>query len=326
MLFQTLSTVVVAITSDTPLPTVIQWLTSYARIADLTSELARDTAITSPFVAAHGGVADVYRVTRSDRKQLAIKCLRRYDPKHVKVRIFPGSHFWPGRLFVTVMQRTARELRIWSNLKHKNVLELYGLGVFQGYLAIVSPWMVYGSVVSVVKKWPDMNRYILCRQLIAAIEYLHHVDVIHGDIKGENVLVAEDGILKLADFGLSVMHDNTFQFSQTDPGGGTSRWMAPELWTEYGQRSSEADVYAMGMTMFEIITGKPPFYEIESTHQIVIKVLQERCTPQVPELQSETAPPEARLMYNILQWCWKYEPRERPTAQEVVALTNELTD
>ncbi|KAG8717304.1 hypothetical protein FRC09_014476 [Ceratobasidium sp. 395] len=303
MLFQTLSTVVVAITSDTPLPTVIQWLTSYARIADLTSELARDTAITSPFVAAHGGVADVYRVTRSDRKQLAIKCLRRHDPKHVK--------------------RTARELRIWSNLKHKNVLELYGLGVFQGYLAIVSPWMVYGSVVSVVKKWPDMNRYILCRQLIAAIEYLHHVDVIHGDIKGENVLVAEDGILKLADFGLSVMHDNTFQFSQTDPGGGTSRWMAPELWTEYGQRSSEADVYAMGM---EIITGKPPFYEIESTHQIVIKVLQERCTPQVPELQSETAPPEARLMYNILQWCWKYEPRERPTAQEVVALTNELTD
>jgi serine/threonine protein kinase len=106
---------------------------------------------------------------------------------------------------------------------------------------------------------------------------------VHGDLKGvcilqsfeiehtdacpqDNVLVAADGTLKLTDFGLAVMHDSVMQFSETDPGGGTTRWMvclvyikniyssiltyifqAPELYRETGERCLETDVYALGM-------------------------------------------------------------------------------
>ncbi|KAG9097351.1 hypothetical protein FS749_006524 [Ceratobasidium sp. UAMH 11750] len=138
---------------------------------------------------------------------MAIKCLRQHDPKHIK--------------------RTARELNTWSKLKHRNVLELFGLAVFHGRLAMVSPWVEYGSVRSVVSKWPTVDRYNLCRQLALAVKYVHQENVVHGDIKGDNLLVDSNGVAKLTDFGLAIMEDQAFQFSHTDPGGGTAQWMAP---------------------------------------------------------------------------------------------------
>ncbi|KAG8793300.1 hypothetical protein FRC12_003175 [Ceratobasidium sp. 428] len=297
--------VVINITSDTPFLTVVQWLASHSSITDFTDELSRSLAVTSAPIA-RGGLSDVYRATRSDGTQLAIKCLRRHDPKHVK--------------------RTARELNTWSRLKHQNVLELSGLALFQGCLAMVSPWMKYGSVTSVVKQWPDRDRYKLCQQLTAAIDNLHREGVVHGDIKGENALVAKDGTLKLTDFGLAVMHDVAVEFSQTDPGGGTARYMAPELWEEDSERSREADVYAMGMTMLEILTGDVPFPEIKSAHRIGIAVAQQRRVPDVPELQKESASLEEKVMLAVLRSCWKYEPKDRPTARKVALLVRGVVD
>ncbi|KAG8779672.1 hypothetical protein FRC12_023969, partial [Ceratobasidium sp. 428] len=308
--------VVVDITSDTPLPTVVRWLASRSSITNLTDQLSRSLTIT-PFAVARGGVSDVYCATRSDETYWAIKCLRQHDPKHLK--------------------RTARELNTWSKLKHKNVLELYGLAVFNGCLAMVSPWMEYGSVSSVVKKWPQMNRYTFvrinlsyphkdkklkqtqCQQLSAAIDYIHQEGV-------ENALVAQDGTLKLTDFGLAIVHDAAVQFSMTDLGGGTGRYMAPELWTEDPQRSREADVYAMGMTMLEIITGDVPFREIKSTHMISFAVAHQRRTPNVPELQKESASLDEMVMLSILRSCWRYEPQDRPTARKVASLVKSLVD
>ncbi|KAG8739657.1 hypothetical protein FRC12_016247, partial [Ceratobasidium sp. 428] len=297
--------VAVNITSDTPLPTVVQWLANRSSITDLTDELARPLTV-SPFAVARGGLSDVYRATRSNGAQLAIKCLRQHDPKHIK--------------------RTARELNTWSKLKHENVLELYGLAVFQGCLAMVSPWMKYGSVNAALKNKPNMDRYKLCLQLSSAVKYLHRENVVHGDIKGENLLMGQGGTLKLTDFGLSIMHDKAFQFSQTDPGGGTCRWMAPELYQEGAERSREADVYAMGMTMLEIITGDVPFRDIRLGHQVIWAVVQDRRTPGVPELQTEPLTPEAKIMHIVLQWCWKYEPNERPTARRICSLMHGLAD
>ncbi|KAG8695383.1 hypothetical protein FRC09_009189, partial [Ceratobasidium sp. 395] len=290
--------VAINITSDTPLLTVVQWLASRSSVTDLTDELSRSLTVTSAPIA-RGGLSDVYRATRPDGTQLAIKCLRRHDSKHVK--------------------RTARELNTWSRLKHQNVLEPSGLALFQGCLAMVSPWMKYGSVTRVAKKRPDMDRYKLCQQLTAAIDYLHREGVVHGDIKGENVLVAKNGTLKLTDFGLAVMHDAAVEFSQTDPGGGTARYMAPELWEEDSERSREADVYAMGM---EILTGEVPFPEIKSAHRIGIAVAQQRRVPDVSELQKESASLEEKVMLAVLQSCWKYEPKDRPTARKVALLVS----
>ncbi|KAG8741492.1 hypothetical protein FRC10_002743 [Ceratobasidium sp. 414] len=311
--------IVVNITSDTPLAIVVQYLAQHSSITNLSAELSNSMTV-SQYAVARGGLSDVYLATRPDGTRVAIKCLRQHDPKHIKVRT-TYVQLIDSFLALIVFQRTARELQTWSKLKHQNVLELYGLALFQGCLAMVSPWMKYGSVSSVVKKWPGMDRYKL---LTSAVEYLHEENVVHGDLKGDNMLVAEDGSIKISDFGLSIMHDKVFQFSQTDPGGGTCRWMAPELYKEGGQRSRETDVYAMGMTMLEIITGDVPFREIQSGPMVIMAVAVERRVPQVPELQAEPASPQAAIMLNILHWCWKYEPSERPTAGQVASLVNGL--
>ncbi|KAG8710601.1 hypothetical protein FRC09_000058 [Ceratobasidium sp. 395] len=268
---------------------VVRWFAVFSSITDLTDELS-DPSTVIPFAVARGGLSDVYRATRWDGSQIAIKCLRQHDPKHCK--------------------RTARELYTWSKLSHQNVLELRGLAVFQDCLAMVSPWMEHGSVNLVLDKWPDKSRYMLCQQLTAAIDYLHEEGV-------ANVLMAQDGTLKLTDFGLAIMHNAVIQFTQTDPGGGTCRWMAPELYTENPQRTREADVYAMGM---EIITGDVPFREIQSGHMIGFAVVNQRRTPDVSEL--DTGSLEAMLMLAILQACWKYEPKDRPTARKVALVVS----
>ncbi|KAF8600594.1 hypothetical protein BDV93DRAFT_496592 [Ceratobasidium sp. AG-I] len=92
-------------------------------------------------------------------------------------------------------------------------------------IAMVSPWMENGTVVHYVNTHLDVNRYALCGQLASAVAYLHDIGVTHGDLKGDNVLISLDGYVQLTDFGLTIMHDESLQFSTTDAYGGTLRWM-----------------------------------------------------------------------------------------------------
>jgi hypothetical protein len=73
--------------------------------------------------------------------------------------------FWSVAFHLILVQRTARELNAWSKLKHPYILELLGLAQFRDCLAMVSPWMEYGSVISVIKGWPHLDRYKLVRLL-----------------------------------------------------------------------------------------------------------------------------------------------------------------
>lgn len=251
---------------------------------------------------ARGGLADVYRMTLKNGPQVAVKSL------HER----PGSDS-------KILKRTARELDTWSNLDHQNILQLWGLAIFRDKLSMVSPWAEHGSVVAAIKERPDVDRYVLCTQLANAVAYLHsaEVGVIHGDIKGANVLLDEHDCIKLTDFGLAIMHEQSARFSETDPGGGTMRWMAPELFAETGVRCRETDIYALGMTMMEIITGRVPFSEIRSTPVVITAVSRDKRVPDVPELRADHQHPRETLMLGTLYWCWKYEPEARMTAAQV---------
>ncbi|KAG8723417.1 hypothetical protein FRC09_003433 [Ceratobasidium sp. 395] len=187
---------------------------------------------------------------------------------------------------------------------------------------MISPWMELGSVNRAIGINPDLDRYRLCKQLAAAIKHLHEVEnVIHGDIKGDNVLMASDGTLKLTDFGLAIMHDKTLQFSQTDPGRGTTRWMAPELY-DGAQRCRESDIYAMGMTMLEMLIGKQPFHEIRGGDPAIIKAVLGGRTPDISELDQRPISPRAQIMVGTLHRCWIRDAKERATATEVLGLLN----
>ncbi|KAG9097660.1 hypothetical protein FRC07_010752, partial [Ceratobasidium sp. 392] len=192
---------------------------------------------------AFGGFGDIYYGKTKGGVPVAIKCAR-----------------------VNVNEAVAKELHAWSKCKHENVVELIGLTQFRGQLATLSPWMTNRAIPHYLAKHPEANRY----------------ELVHGDVKGWNVLVSEDGIAKLTDLGSTKLKDASLQFTS-----GTSatvlslRWAAPELLGGLSSYSTEADVYALGMTFLEVMTGEVP-YEGQSDLAVCGQVLARRQLPPRP--------------------------------------------
>ncbi|KAG8772633.1 hypothetical protein FRC12_002963 [Ceratobasidium sp. 428] len=141
---------------------------------------------------------------------------------------------------------------------------------FRDRISMVSPWVDPGNFYKFIVRFPEADRMDLCLQVANGLAYLHANNVIFGDMKAQNVLVGFDGIAMLTDFGLSVLDRSKMLFSTTEnPGGGSTRWMligehqAPELISGATGRSREADIYALGMTWIEFLTGEFPFPQSE---------------------------------------------------------------
>ncbi|KAG9118304.1 hypothetical protein FRC07_007250, partial [Ceratobasidium sp. 392] len=181
---------------------------------DLTSQL---DLLSFPEAAFSGGrFGDVWSASLRNRTKIAVKCLRLHTANESHSR---------------VLKHAARELYYWSKLKHVYVLELLGFAMFKGQLAMVSPWMENGTLNDYIRKDQEKDRWHL-----------------------SNILIAAYGIPKLTDFGNAVLANYSLAFSGTNiSGGGTSRWMAPELIMQEDEttadRSMAADIYAFGMTI-----------------------------------------------------------------------------
>ncbi|KAG9122843.1 hypothetical protein FRC07_000600, partial [Ceratobasidium sp. 392] len=171
-----------------------------------------------------------------------------------------------------ILKRTAREIHIWSRLRHRNILPLLGICSFRGGIGIVSPWQKAGSATAWVNQNPAADRLELCEGICAGLAYLHDNNVIHGDLRGANVLISPSGTPRLIDFGLANIVGGISGFSVSSTIGGTVRWMAPELQVVESQGiTAETDVFAFGMTMLELFTGAPPFSEIKNDVAVLLK-------------------------------------------------------
>ncbi|KAI3621241.1 hypothetical protein WG66_014376 [Moniliophthora roreri] len=153
-----------------------------------------------------------------------------------------------------------------------------------------------------------------------AMQYLHehHPPVIHGDIKGVNILVSEDERCCLGDFGLSMLEHNTenkiYRSTSQAQGRGSIPWLAPELMNpdEVGATNRVTrDIYAFGCTIFEIVTGSAPFSEKKLDIQIMMDVLK-GARPKRPD--TATCPD---WLWDLVEMCWAEDVSTRPTAREV---------
>jgi len=153
---------------------------------------------------------------------------------------------------------------------------------------------------------------------------------VHGDLKALSILVSEDGVLKVSRFDDSILSNSALGFSAaTGVGGGSLRWMAPELLLRTEDetappawRNKQTDVYALGMTMLEIITGKVPYSEYRNDVSI-IRALDKKQLPVCPEeLQGPNA--RAELMWTALRTCLYQDPAARPTAAWLLTLLRDL--
>ncbi|KAF8602655.1 kinase-like protein [Ceratobasidium sp. AG-I] len=215
------------------------------------------------------------------------------------------------------MKNAARELYTWSQCKHKNIVPLLGLAVFRDRLTMVSPWMPRGNLSKLDQRKFVGDRCTLCVQVCEGLVYLHGQKTVHGDLKGANILLSNDGIAKITDFGNTVLEKYDLNFTETSGGGDCSpRWAAPEVIEGAVQCSEPADVYALGMTILEIVSGQLPYAAFEHECHVIYAVMMRNAFPERPEC-IRSASEQGDVLWSTLESCWSLDPEVRPTALAV---------
>jgi len=227
----------------------------------------------------------------------------------------------------TLMKTIAKEATIWKRLMHPNIAPFYGIDCEHFDISMICKWMPNGHIIEFLDKNPNASCSQLLLDVARALEYLHsdHVGVIHGNLKGANVLVDEHNRACLTDFGLSTIVYDYYTLNtvtQASNFKSTLRWMAPEIHDpeEFGLESAvptrESDVYSYSMVMWEVFTRKMPFPNVRSEGNVICRILSgER--PQRP--MEATSLGLSDTVWSIMEQCWRADPPARPSMTDVIA-------
>ncbi|KAG8687059.1 hypothetical protein FRC09_013723, partial [Ceratobasidium sp. 395] len=287
------------ITSATT-PEEIVSLLSLRGCPNMTNRLDLATCTERPI--SSGGFGDIYRGGLKDGTQVAIKT----------IRLYVGSSEQDQK----ILKHAAHEVYAWSKCKHPNVQPLLGLVMFQGHIGMIARWESNGSLPQYLERRADADRCTLSSQVAEGLSYLHASGVVHGDLKGANVLVSQDGVAQLADFGNAKLEEYTLKFTKTSTKEAlSSRWAAPELF-EGSSCSYATDVYAHGMTILEAITGDVPWTG-KSERAVMFAITIKRVCPERPETHIPSESEHGDTLWTLLKSCWEFEPEKRPSAANV---------
>ncbi|KAG8685390.1 hypothetical protein FRC11_010664, partial [Ceratobasidium sp. 423] len=250
----------------------------------------------------------------------------RDDTKVAVKKVRPGSDYSGGDLAGRYQKRLARELYTWAQCDHRNVWPLMGLADLEGQLAIVSVWADHGNLVQYLNNTPGADRCELSLGITTGLAYLHRNGIVHGDLKGLNVLISANRVPMLCDFGSSVIEGATLQFADSRSGiGNTLRWAAPELLTGAAQAPTPAtDVYSLGMTILETFTRKPPYASLSDGS--VLSVILKKKFPARPEQEIPVESPYGNILWTLLRSCWSHNPNMRPNVRAVRYILTPMTE
>ncbi|MEA5026179.1 MAG: Stk1 family PASTA domain-containing Ser/Thr kinase [Erysipelotrichaceae bacterium] len=216
-----------------------------------------------------GGMADVYLAMDTVlNREVAVKVLRG------ELSSDPVS-----------LLRFQREANAASTINHPNIVEIYDVGEWDGKQYIVMEYVrgkTLKQLISYRGAIEQREAVAIMKQLVEATMVAHQNNIIHRDIKPQNVLVKDDGTIKITDFGIALAQD-AIQLTQTDSVMGSVHYLAPEV--ARGETATiQSDIYALGIVMYELLTGEVPF-RAETAVQVAMKHMQE----DVPSIRDTNA-------------------------------------
>jgi serine/threonine protein kinase len=214
---------------------------------------------------------------------------------------------------VESLKQLEQEIKFLSQFKHENIVQYYGSETtedrFYIYLEYVHPGSINKYISQHCGAMTESVVRNFTRHILKGLAFLHSQKIMHRDIKGANLLVDVNGVVKLADFGMAK------HLSTATPNlslKGTPYWMAPEvvqatLGKDVGYDLA-VDIWSLGCTIIEMFTGKPPWSGLEGP-AAMFKVLNK--DPPIPDnLSSEGK--------DFLRGCFRRNPAERPTATKLL--------
>uniref|UniRef100_A0A914Z2Y5 Raf homolog serine/threonine-protein kinase n=1 Tax=Panagrolaimus superbus TaxID=310955 RepID=A0A914Z2Y5_9BILA len=221
----------------------------------------------------------------------------------------------------TLLKAFRNEMALLRNTRHTNVLNFMGW-TRSPQLAIVTQWCQGSSLyhhIHVVEPRIDFTLAMIikiCRQIVHGMSYLHAKNIVHRDLKTNNIFLTEDNTVKIGDFGLATVKT---RWSSTSAGQqaalqptGSILWMAPEV-IRMHEHTTRSDVYSFGICLYELLTARLPYDHINNRDQIIFMVGMGLLRPDNSHLRVDT-PSKLRTLFVK---CIEYNANGRPEFSKI---------
>lgn len=205
----------------------------------------------------HGGMAVVYRgLDRSLRRQVAIKVLHHHLAEHQEAR-----------------ERFEREAHAVAKLRHENILEIFDFSGGDSAESYIVTEFIEGPTLKEFiaehqPKYPEIGA-LIATQVCRALAHAHSLGILHRDVKPENIMVRNDGVVKLTDFGIAQMVDMQ-RMTVTGQLIGSPAYMSPEH-LEGKPLDFRTDVFAVGVVLYQLVVGELPF-QGRNPHELLKRI------------------------------------------------------
>ncbi|KAF9329411.1 hypothetical protein BG006_007497 [Podila minutissima] len=214
----------------------------------------------------------------------------------------------------TSVEALFSEMEVLKDLDHENIVQYLGFAQNEETANIFLEYVSGGSIESCLKRsgpFPEAVIRSFTRQILLGLEYIHSKKIVHRDIKAANVLVDEQGICKISDFGISKKNAQSQGGYDENVGSlqGSIFWMAPEMVTSkaYG---AKVDIWSFGCLVLEMFTGQQP-WKGYAPHQALFTIGSNNAHPPIPDTISEEG-------QRFLDRCFISDANQRPTASELL--------
>lgn len=252
-------------------------------------------------------ISDRYQIIKSIGEGGMANVYLAYDTildRNVAVKLLRGD-LASDEKFVHRFQREALSA---SSLNHPNIVEVYDVGEDNGSYYIVMEYIEGRHLKDLIKKRGKLTTsevIDIMLQITDGMSVAHDSYIIHRDIKPQNIMILENGLVKITDFGIA-MAMNATQLTQTNSVMGSVHYIPPEQASGKGS-SLQSDIYSMGIVMYELLTGKLPFRG-DNAVEIALKHLKE----PMPNIKEEL-PTLPQSIANIILKATAKNPKNRYT-------------